>query len=82
MRLVPKGLLRNHVAEWVTNQIIGVVIALFVVGSIFVTAIVWVSNATKYAGANAAVITICTVLIPTMGGLACFSKVLVLFGFV
>lgn len=49
-----------------TNKIIGIIVALFIAGSMLPTAIVQVSNETAYSGADANVITIATVVLPLL----------------
>lgn len=49
-----------------TDRIVGIIIALTVAGAMLPTAIVNLSNSTAYTGADASVITIATVVFPTL----------------
>lgn len=52
------------------SRIINVAIAMFILGAIGATAFVMASNATAYSGADATVVTIMTIAVPIMGGVA------------
>lgn len=54
----------------VANRIINIAIAMFILGAIGATAFVMASNATAYSGADSTVITIMTIAVPIMGGVA------------
>jgi hypothetical protein len=69
LRLVPRRLLNSRFGG-LTNQVIGVLIALFAIGAVGGTAVVMVSNASLYAGAPTSVTLMFTVAVPIFGGLA------------
>lgn len=52
----------------IANQVMSIIMALFILGAIGATAVVLVSNATAYVGAPAAVIMVWTVAIPVIAG--------------
>lgn len=54
----------------VTNRVIGIIVAMFVAGIIGPTALVNLSNSTALTGVNSNVITVWTVLLPTLGAIA------------
>ena len=52
------------------NRVAGLMVALFVLGSIGSTAVILVANSSAYSGAPPAVITVFTVAVPIMAGVA------------
>lgn len=56
---------QNKRAE-LTDKLVGIIIALTVAGAMLPSAIVSLSNSTAYTGADAGVITMATVVLPTL----------------
>lgn len=61
--------IQNKKAE-MTDKLVGIILALTVGGAMLPTAIVSLSNSTAYTGADASVITIATVVLPTIAVVA------------
>lgn len=62
-------IITNYRAE-MTDKIVGLVIGLTVAGAMLPSAIVSLSNSTLYSGADAGVITLATVVLPTIAVIA------------
>lgn len=70
-----KKFVQNKRAE-LTDKLVGIILALTVGGAMLPSAIVSLSNSTAYTGADAGVITIATVVLPTIAVIAIALMVL------
>lgn len=67
--LLPMKLLKSRVAE-IANQVIGIIVALFILGAVGATAVIMAANASQYAdsGVSEPVILIFTTAVPVLAG--------------